>query len=62
MSRMDISYLSFRNENGNRMSLAWRNLKIRHSLHPQSIPRSTEVVAAIELHLIGDHSRAELLV
>jgi len=55
-------YLSFGHEDGNRMPLARRNLKISHSLDPESVPRSTEVVASIELHLICHNPRAELLV
>lgn len=44
------------------MVVAWRNGKILHAFEPQLVPNSAEIIALVELNLVGDDARAILLV
>ena len=50
------------NENRDRLILPRRQRKIRHALDPKLIPHGAQVPAFIELDLVGDNARTELLV
>lgn len=56
------SYLSFRDEDGDRVILARGHGKIRDALNAQLVPDLGQIVALVDLHLVCNDSGTELLV
>ena len=56
------TYLALGNKDSNVLVLAGREGKVRDTLNAQLVPHGAEVVALVELDLVGDDARAETLI
>lgn len=57
-----VTYLALWDENSNVLVLAGREGKVGDALNAQLVPYGAEVVAVVELDLVGDDARAEALI
>lgn len=62
MHTEQVTYLALWDEDGNVLVLAGREGKVGDALNAQLVPHGTEVVAVVELDLVGDDARAEALI